>query len=379
MIKIIHAADIHLDSPFRMEDLLKAQARKNELRAAFSSLIYWVKTEAADALLIAGDLFDSPHPAPDTVEFVMTQFRTIPNCRIFITPGNHDFYGGDSVYAKYTFPENVTVFSQSTLASVSITAASGETVNIHGYAFTSPILDTNPFASLTFDKTDEINILCAHGNLGAQDGKDCPITLAEIRSTHADYVALGHIHNSPGIKKIDTTYFGYSGSLEPRSFNDRGERGAYKIEIQKKDGVCAIRPAFFRLAKRIYAVDSLDVSGVRTYDDLVYSINEYIKARGYGADALLRLDILGTIPPEIDTTPKKLAATVNGLFYCEIVDHTLPEVDLKELEKDPTLKGELVRTLLPLLTSESEEDRRRAASALKYALLALGGNDVADF
>ena len=86
MIKVIHAADVHLDSPFRMEDLQKAQARKNELRAAFSSLIYWAKTENADFLLIAGDLFDSPHPTPDAVDFVLSQFRLIPSCRIIITP-----------------------------------------------------------------------------------------------------------------------------------------------------------------------------------------------------------------------------------------------------------------------------------------------------
>ena len=379
MIKIIHAADIHLDSPFRMEDMLKAQARKNELRAAFSSLIYWVKTEAADALLIAGDLFDSPHPAPDTVEFVMTQFRLIPNCRIFIAPGNHDFYSGDSVYAKYTFPENVTVFDSTALSSVTMTAASGETVNVYGYAFTSPILDVNPFASLSLEKSDEINLICAHGNLGTQEGKDCPITLAEIRATHADYVALGHIHNSPGIKKIDTTYFGYSGSLEPRSFNDRGERGAYKIEIRKNAGVAACRPAFFRLAKRIYAIDMLDLSGYKTYDTVVSAINEYIKARGYGADTLLRLEITGTLPPELDTSPKKLAATVTGLFYCEIVDRTVPTFNLEALKKDPTLRGDLVRTLLPMLESNDEEERNRASSALKYALLALAGNDIADF
>ncbi|MBQ7365219.1 MAG: hypothetical protein IJW46_06445, partial [Clostridia bacterium] len=186
-------------------------------------------------------------------------------------------------------------------------------------------------------------------------------------------------HNTPGIKKIENTYFGYAGSLEPRAFNDRGERGAYKIEISKTAGIATCRPAFFRLAKRIYAVDTLDISGKTTYDAIASAMSALFKEKNYGADTLLRLEITGSVPPEIDTAPKKLAALAVGLFYCEIIDHTSPEFNIDALKDDPTIKGELVRTLLPCLESTDEEERRRAYCALKYALLALSGNDIADF
>ena len=379
MIKVIHAADVHLDSPFRMEDLQKAQARKNELRAAFSSLIYWAKTENADFLLIAGDLFDSPHPTPDAVDFVLSQFRLIPSCRIIITPGNHDYVSSDSVWAKYTMPENVTLFTKSTLSSKKFTLNSGDIVNVYGYAFTSPILDYNPFSKLTLEKSDEINLIVAHGNLGGDKTKDCPISLAEIRQTGADYIALGHIHNTPGIKKVDNTYFGYSGSLEGRAFNDRGERGAYKIEISKQNGVATCRPAFFRLCKRIYAMDSLNLTGTQSYDDAVQAIAELIKTKGYGSDTLLRLELTGSLSPDVDLSAKKIQPLMASLFYCEIIDHTSPDFDIEDLKEDPTIKGELVRTLIPALESEDEEMRRCARRALKYGLSALTGNDVSDF
>ncbi len=379
MIKLIHAADVHLDSPFRMEDLQKAQARKNELRAAFSSLIYWAKTENADFLIIAGDLFDSPHPTPDAVDFVLSQFRLIPACRIIITPGNHDHLSSDSVWTKYEMPENVTLFKESTLSKVSFTMPSGDTVNIYGYAFTSPILDHNPFAHLSLEKSDEINIIVAHGNLGGDKSKDCPIALTEIRSTKADYVALGHIHNTPGIKKVDNTCFGYSGSLEGRAFNDRGERGAYKIEISKSEGVATCRPAFFRLCKRIYAVDSLNVTGFDSENAVLCAIAELLKAKGYANDTLLRLELIGSLTEGVELSRKKLKELTASLFYCEIIDHTVPEFNVEALKEDPTIKGELVRTLLPSLESEDEELRRTAKLALKYGLLALTGNDVSDF
>ena len=44
MPKIIHAADIHLDAPFSLFDVQKAQVRKNELRGAFTSMILYAKT-----------------------------------------------------------------------------------------------------------------------------------------------------------------------------------------------------------------------------------------------------------------------------------------------------------------------------------------------
>ncbi len=379
MIKIIHAADIHLDSPFRMEDLGKAQARKTELRSAFSSLIYWAKTEEADLLLIAGDLFDSPHPTPDAVEFVLSQFRQIPNCRVIITPGNHDYVAGDSVYLKYPFPENVTLFLKSDLAHIDFTARSGEAVRIYGYAFTSPILDHNPFSGLALEKSDRIQLIVAHGALGDAASNDCPIALADIKKSGADYIALGHIHNNPGIKKIDHTYFGYSGSLEPRAFNDRGERGAYKIELSKADGVATCRPSFFRICRRIYAVDELNLTGAVDYDSINTAITELIKEKGYGNETLLRLTLTGSVSPELNLTAKSLTALTASLFYCEIVDRTAPDFDIEALKNDPTIRGELVRTLLPMLQSEDEDNAIIARRALKYGLSALSGNDISDF
>ena len=313
------------------------------------------------------------------MEFVISQFKLIPSCRIIVTPGNHDFVASDSVWAKYEMPENVTLFRESTLSKVTFTLNSGDTVNVYGYAFTSPILDYNPFAKLALEKSDEINLIVAHGNLGGDKNKDCPITLAEIRATGADYIALGHIHNNPGIKKVDNTYFGYSGSLEGRAFNDRGERGAYKIEITKSHGIATCRPAFFRLCKRIYAVDSLNLTGADKDEAVATAITDLIKEKGYGSDTLLRLELTGSLSPDVDLSAKKLAGLLSPLFYAEIIDHTSPDFDVDALMNDPTIKGELVRTLSPALHSDDEEMRRTARRALKYGLSALMGNDVSDF
>ena len=110
MPKIIHTADIHLDAPFSLFDVQKAQVRKNELRGTFSSLILLAKTEKADIMILAGDLFDSGFVTKETTSLLISQFASVPECRFVIVPGNHDFISSRSPYKKELFPPNVYIF-----------------------------------------------------------------------------------------------------------------------------------------------------------------------------------------------------------------------------------------------------------------------------
>ena len=59
MIKFLHCADLHLDSPLASLDLRRAEVRRNEFRAAFTSLTLYAKLNKIDFLLISGDLLES--------------------------------------------------------------------------------------------------------------------------------------------------------------------------------------------------------------------------------------------------------------------------------------------------------------------------------
>ena len=62
--KFIHIADVHLDTPFKNRDKNMRMQLKECQRAAFRSAISTAVDQNADALLIAGDLFDN-----DTLSF----------------------------------------------------------------------------------------------------------------------------------------------------------------------------------------------------------------------------------------------------------------------------------------------------------------------
>ena len=71
MIKVLHTADIHLDVPFKIANVAKAQTRRSELRGALSSLFTYARLEHFDLMLIAGDMFDREFVTPDTVALVL--------------------------------------------------------------------------------------------------------------------------------------------------------------------------------------------------------------------------------------------------------------------------------------------------------------------
>lgn len=108
-LHVLHAADIHLGAKFKGLPPNKARNRREDLKNTFSKIIDIAKSSKSNALLIAGDLFDSPHPSSSLVSFVINEMKRteIP---IFLTPGNHDSMVKGSVYSENNFPPNVAIF-----------------------------------------------------------------------------------------------------------------------------------------------------------------------------------------------------------------------------------------------------------------------------
>ena len=84
MIKIMHTGDIHLDSPFSSLTSRQAEVRRNELRAAFTSMMTYAKMNNTDLLLIAGDVFDAEYVTRETVSLLFwLGIKTDRSGRIF--------------------------------------------------------------------------------------------------------------------------------------------------------------------------------------------------------------------------------------------------------------------------------------------------------
>ena len=109
MVKILHTADLHLDSPFAGLSLDVAEEAREEQRNVFSEMMRYAGENSVDLVLIAGDLFDSKYITVRTKELVKGAFASL-SCPVVIAPGNHDPYTSNSFYRSGELPENVCVF-----------------------------------------------------------------------------------------------------------------------------------------------------------------------------------------------------------------------------------------------------------------------------
>lgn len=87
-IKILHTADWHLGAN------LQGWPREAEHRAALHELVAIAKSRAVDAVIVAGDIFDSPNPSAEAQRLLFETLRdlraALPRAAITLVAGNHD-------------------------------------------------------------------------------------------------------------------------------------------------------------------------------------------------------------------------------------------------------------------------------------------------
>ena len=369
MIKILHTGDVHLDSAFSGLDTRHAEIRRNELRAAFTSMMTYARANHVDLLLIAGDLFDGGYVTRETVALLVREFERFGN-PVYIAPGNHDPASADSVWTKITFPENVHIFRESTLSSFDVLELP---VTVYGFGFTANDLVTVPIDGARVADPSRVNLLVCHCDMLSVRGtsKDCPVTAEQLDAFGADYAALGHIHNPPA-PGHDGRWC-YCGCLEARAFDETGPKGACVIEIEKNGTVSDLTVRRVRFSKRRYEKGELALTGLSTQADVREAVAAYISENRFGEDTLLSLRLTGIVAQSLVIDTESLENAPCGLFFLRVEDATLPDIDPASLENDPTIHGELYRILRPSLQSGDPRTREVAVRAFRYALAALAG------
>jgi len=377
MIKILHTGDVHLDAPFSSLDPSLAAQRRNELRAAFTSMMAYAKMMSVDLILISGDLIDGSMVTRETVAMLCREFENFAK-PVFIAPGNHDPASAKSIWQKSIFPENVHVFTEETVSCVNLDDIG---VSVYGYAFTDRELDHAPIDGMTVSDPGRINLLAAHCELiGARAEKPgsthtyCPMSESHLLSFGADYSALAHIHNPPSAHPEGR--WSYCGCLEGRGFDECGPKGAVLAEITKKNGISEVSLKRVRFSKKRYEKAEISVTGAATISDITEKIGAHVREKKYGDDTLLQVKLTGYISPALTADTDIIEQSISGLYSVTVIDETHPDLDLEALESDITVRGEVYRQLKPSLESDDPRTREVGLRALRYAFSALDGNPV---
>ena len=364
MIKIVHIADVHLDSTFAGLSAREREERRAELRRAFSRVCAICREESVDLLLIAGDLFENDYVSGDTPSFVAAELSAIPDTRVFISPGNHDPYGARSPYRSASFSDNVHIFTEPKISAVDIPSLN---TTVYGYGFDSAFLRGSPLERFSVNDKSRINILCAHGDLGNPDSQYGGISEESLTRSFLDYAALGHIHTPGGFKKYGKTVCAYSGCLVGRGFDECGMRGAVVGEI--KLGGASLK--YRVVGDRRYESVEISVSDARSDEELVREIKGLCS--DFGEKTSVKIVLSGMVSRKISVTEGWLARELPPLCELVLSDETIFVPDISGMLSEQSLRGEFCRRASARLESEDEHERQKAALALKLGLDALHG------
>jgi len=360
-VKVLHAADLHLDSPFEALPGALAALRRAEQRELLGKLPGLAAETGAQIILLPGDLLDSDSAYGETARLLCEVFDGAA-AEVFIAPGNHDYYYQDAPYARLRFPENVHIFRENRLTAVTLPALG---VRVWGAAFTdrrsAPLL-----RGWTCPRVPgQIELLCVHGEVGNPASPYNPITEAELAASRVDYAALGHIHRFDGVRRAGETTYAWPGCPEGRGFDETGEKGVLLAEVTEG----AAKAEFLPLDTRRYEILTADVTDTEPLEAVLTALPED------SARHIFRVILRGE-RRHAPNLPALRAALEGMTFSLDLRDETRIRRDVWDGAGEDTLRGLFLASLRRAYdAAETETDRAKITMAARWGLAALDGEE----
>ena len=234
LVRFVHAADLHLDSPFvgiRSMDADIASALAEATFRAYDNIIDICIREQVDALLVAGDVFDGADRSLRAQLRFVDGLRRLDEAgiRSFVCHGNHDPLDGWE--SRLDLPPGCHRFGPQ-VEHVPVYPEAPDKVIVHGVSYPQREVRENLIPA--FDKAvpGAFDIGLVHANVDNNTAHDpyAPCSLSDLVGTGYDYWALGHVHTREILRESDPTVV-YPGNSQGRHLNESGARGVYIVEV----------------------------------------------------------------------------------------------------------------------------------------------------
>ena len=361
-VKIVHAADFHLDSAFGALTGEQAKLRRREGRELLERLSNYVNQQNIDIVLLAGDLFDGEMTYRETVEALRDALASM-SVRVFIAPGNHDYYSAKSLYATLKWPENVHIFKTREIERVELPELS---CAVYGAAFTDAAQETSLLDGFTAPDDGLTHLMVLHGDLNAAEARYCPLTKEQIAASNLDYLALGHTHLHDGLHRFGSTVCAYAGCPEGRGFDELGEKGFLSGTVDSNK----VDIKFIPFAKRRYEILTVDVTDKNPADALTAALPEST------ARDLYRVIFTGETDERGVDLKKIEERFASDFFHLELRDKTHIRQDIWARSEEDSLRGLFLRDLRQKFDAADETEKEKIERAVRFGLAALDGRDL---
>ncbi|MEZ4381086.1 MAG: DNA repair exonuclease [Nannocystaceae bacterium] len=357
-MRVIHAADLHIDSPLRglsrlglvgapVEDIRLATRR------AFQRLIDLCLDHEAELLLLAGDVFDGDWRDFNTGLFFVRELSRLreSGTRVVMIRGNHD---AESVISRYVpLPEHVTTLAADAPETVVFEDLG---VAVHGQSYGDRSVMDNLARAYPGRRSGLLNIGLLHTNaVGSSDHANyAPCTVGQLVDHGYDYWALGHVHRREVLSR--EPWVVYPGNLQGRHARETGAKGCVIVDVDDLT-ITGVRQRDVDVVRweevRASATDAADA------DELLQAVKDGLQRALLGADGrplLTRVVVEGATPlhealaanPEpLEAQIRAIAADLGSVWPEKIrfrTRHPAEDVDLGDsVELIAALRGELAR------------------------------------
>ena len=278
-MKFVHISDLHLGK--RIYDFSMLDDQKHIL----GEILKVIDSEAPDAVLIAGDVYDKSIPSIEAVELLDDFLYELSgrDLQVFLISGNHDSPERLAFASRLISPTGIhlsPVYSGA-VEPVVLTDGSGP-VDIYLLPFVKPAHVRRLFPDAKIESYNDAlrtavealhidrsrrNVLVTHQFItGAARSDSEEISVGGTDNVDAsvfdgfDYVALGHIH---GPQNIGSERIRYCGTPLKYSFSEVSHEKSVTVVDMDKDGDLAVRTVPLRPLH-----DMREIEG--TYEELTY-------------------------------------------------------------------------------------------------------------
>lgn len=359
---IIHAADIHLDSPLaglasrageRASDLVGATRR------AFTALVDHTIDIDASLLLIAGDLYDGDWRDFSTGLFFVSEMARLDRAgiRVGVIKGNHD--AENQMTRSLTWPGNVKIF-RADKAETWLLEDLG--VAVHGRSFPKRDVTENIALAYPDSVPGLLNIGMLHTAADGRPGHAlyAPCSVPKLLAKGYNYWALGHVHARAVLN--EDPWIVFPGNLQGRHANETGPKGATVLTVDGHE-ITGVEHLTLDVVRWEHV--RVDLSGSDEYEDALARVRGALSGAvdaAEGRTLAARLTIAGrtSLHSELAGDLERTRAECLGIAEQVGGDIWLERVVLKTEDVEQTVStnadamAELLRTVDEIRASPEE-------------------------
>ncbi len=369
---LLHLADLHLGWEPSGWPPDRAGERRRRRDALLPRAVAVALERDVDAVVIAGDLFETFDPPAPLVEFALRELRRLTEAGVALVtlPGNHDeITYAASLYRRRADDWPGLLISNPWPAHVGTLELGGTALHLYGLAYTGGLTPAGtPLRDFPRLDAAGVHLATFHGTLGLPPGgeRSLPLDADALGAAGYDYIALGHVHR-PLRREFPAGPAVYSGCNAGKGFDDPGVPFWTLVHLEPGRARVEEVPADIQPVRD----DAVDVTPLEDEADLDAAI-----AALADADAVQRIRLTGALHLPGLQVEALAVRHAERFFHLEVRDHTAsvaPEL-LQRWARERTIRGAFVaRMQRALEAAEDDAARARVQRALRYGVAALQG------